>query len=104
MQAKLKRIESDFIELIINNKLAKEKFGTIIMNMKSKIKYKYEAKAKSIDCDLLIYEPEIKPNNRLFYELVLKKFSGGLYMIGNALQKSNIEGDIKTAFFVSKNI
>ncbi len=104
VQAKLKRIESDFIELIINNKLAKEKFGTIIMNMKSKIKYKYEAKAKSIDCDLLIYEPEIKPNNRLFYELVLKKFSGGLYMIGNALQKSNIEGDIKTAFFVSKNI
>ncbi len=104
VQTKLKRIENDFVELIINNKLIKEKFSTVLLNIKSKAKYRYEAKAKSIDCDMLVYEPDIKPNNKLFYDLVMNKFSGRIFMIGNALQKSDIENDIKTAFFVSKNI
>ena len=82
----------------------KENFVSVIMNLKSKIKYKYEAKAKSIDCDLFIYEPEICSNNRLFYDLVMKKYDGKLYMIGEALQKSTLEDDIKSAFFVAKNI
>ena len=37
-------------------------------------KIKFEKKQQNIDCDLLIYEPIITPNNDLYIDLVKNKF------------------------------
>lgn len=102
--SRIKRIENDFVELIINNKIKNESFSSIILNSKSNNSYPYEAKAKTVDCDLLIYEPELYPNNKLYYDLVKKKYRGELYLVGNALQISGMNDDIKTAYYVAKNL
>lgn len=102
--SRIKRIENDFVELIINNKLKNENFSSIILNSKSNNSYPFEAKAKTVDCDLLVYEPELYSNNKLYYDLVKKKYKGELYLIGNALQISGMEDDIKTAYYVAKNL
>lgn len=104
VQAKVKRIEADFVEILVNDKLASQNFVSDILNSKSKHFFKFEPKAKSIDCDLFVYEPETHPNCKVFYELAKTNYHGKLYMIGNALQNSDLENDIKTAFFVAKNI
>lgn len=102
--ARIKRIESDFVELIINRKLKDKNFVSVVMNMKSKTKYKFEPVARCLDLDLFIFEPERKPNNRLFYDIIKSGFGGRVYMIGDALSSSDTVESIKTAFYVSKNI
>lgn len=104
LQTRVKRIEDDFVELIINDKIKKESFDTVLLNLRANINYSYEARAKNIDCDLFVYEPDIYPNNRLYYELVKSGYAGELYMIGSALLISDMENDIKTAFYVAKNL
>ncbi len=102
--ARVKRIEEDFVELKINGKLKKENFDTIILNNRANIRYNYETRAKNIELDLFVYEPELYSNNRLYYELAKAGFAGELYMIGNALTVSDMENDIKNAFYVAKNL
>ena len=104
VMAKINKIESDFIEISINSRLTREDFAVTILNLKSKKKYKFDKRVKNIDSDILIYEPEVYSNNRLYYELVSSKYDGKLFMIGNALYPSDFSESIKTAFFVAKNI
>ncbi len=102
--SRIKRIEEDFIELVINRKTKNIPLDVLVLNLNSGKTYGYEACAKNIDCDLFIYEPELYSNNRLYYELAKSKFPGELYLIGNALKISDVEDDIKNAYFVAKNL
>jgi hypothetical protein len=54
--------------------------------------------------DLFIYEPELVPNNKLFYDIVSSGYTGKVFMIGNALQISDMSDIINSAFFVAKNL
>ena len=101
---KIKRIESDFVEIIVNTKLDNMDFQSQILNMKSNKKYKIQERAKNIDMDMFIYEPEIYSNNKIYIDIVSSKFKGKVYSIGNALYPCEIDECIKTAFFVAKNI
>ena len=74
------------------------------MNMKSKINYKHISELKLIDASLFVYEPELQPNNKLFYELVKNRYKGNVYMIGNALEIGDLYSDIHSGFYVGKNI
>ena len=102
--AVIRKIEEDFVELIINNKIKGDNYLAIALNVRSGKKYPYEGKVKSIDSDLFIYEPELYSNNKLYYDLVTNKFPGELYLIGNALQISTLDEDIKSAYYVAKNL
>lgn len=104
IDAKVKKINQDFVEIIVNNNLIKNNPLTTIMNLKSNIKYKYEPKLIACDLDLFIYEPELYSNNKLFYELVNVGFMGELYMIGDALHICDLAENIKSAYFVAKNL
>lgn len=104
LQSKIKRIEEDFLEVLINSKLDNDEFSSIILNMKSGKNYKYLAKAKNIDLDLFIYEPDSYSNNTLFYKLVNSNYNGSLFMIGNALYPCDLAECVKTAYYVAKNI
>ena len=52
VQAKLKRIENDFVELIINNKLIKEKFSTVclILSLRLSIDMRQKQRALIVIC------------------------------------------------------
>ena len=102
--AKIKQVQNDFVEIVVNDKIKPENFQVDILNLKSGSSFGYEAKAKNIDIDLFIYEPEIYSNNRLYYELVNAGYTGQLYLIGNALQPLGMYDDIKSAYFVAKNL
>lgn len=102
--AKIKQVQNDFVEIVVNSKIKSENFQVDILNLKSGSSFGYEAKAKNIDIDLFIYESEIYSNNRLYYELVNAGYTGQLYLIGNALQPLGIYDDIKSAYFVAKNL
>ena len=102
--AKIKQVQNDFVEIVVNDKIKPENFQIDILNLKSGSSFGYEAKAKNIDIDLFIYEPEIYSNNRLYYELVNAGYTGPLYLIGNALQPLGMYDDIKSAYFVAKNL
>ena len=104
LMTQIRRIEEDCVELIINNKLKNKDLSSVILNMKSNNHYSYIAESKTIPADLFIYEPELSPNNKLYYELVNSNFKGELYMIGNALKIGDLGDDIKSGFYVGKNI
>lgn len=104
MFSKVKKINEDSVDLIINNKLKGLNVASIILNSNSKIKYPYLAEEKNIDSDIFIYEPELYSNNRLFYDLVKANYSGELFMIGNALEIGTLVDDIHSAFYVANNI
>lgn len=104
INAKIKKIEEDFAEILINNKYDSKNFFPYAMNLKSNKKYSYEPKIIMVDYDLVVYEPELYSNNRLYYDFVSKKYDGELFMIGNALEISDLANTIKTAYFVAKNL
>ena len=78
-------------------------FSTVL-NMKSNINYKFSPRLKIVDMDLFVYEPQMIPNNKLYYDIVTSGYKGEVYLIGNALQLGDIGDDIKSAFYVGKNI
>ena len=102
--AKVKKINEESVDLIINNKLEQVSVSSVILNTITKSEFPYLAEAKNIDSDLFIYEPEIYPNNKLYYELVKEGYKGELFMVGNALEIGDISNDIHSAFFVANNI
>ncbi len=104
VDAKIKKIETDFIDIVINKNFAKKNILSTIMNLKSNIKYKREPKLISIDYDLFIYEPEIYENNKVYYDIVSSGYTGEVYMIGNSLKICNDAEAIKSAYFVAKNL
>ena len=60
--------------------------------------------AKSIDCDLFVYEPELVPNNKLYYDIVDAGYKGEAYLIGQALEGGDLANDIESGYYVGKNI
>ena len=102
--AKIKKIESDFVEISVNDKLKNENFAVTILNARSGANYRFEERVKCLDMDMFIYEPESYSNNSLYYELVSSKFAGKVFMIGSALYPCDLSESIKTAYFVAKNI
>ena len=53
---------------------------------------------------MLIYEPEIIPNSKLYVDLVNSKYPNEIYVVGNALTNFDLEGIISSAYFVGKNL
>ncbi len=104
MFCKIKKIEEDSVELIINKKLSKFSLTDYLLNHKLNNQISYIAQSKTLDQDMFIYEPDIYPNNKLYYELVKKNFKGELYLVGNAMQEMDLAESIKTAYFVGNNI
>lgn len=102
--SKVKYIQEDFIEIFVNNKLKNKNFQSLILNYISGSNYSFEAKAKTIDCDLFIYEPDIYPNNKIYYELVKNGYNGQLFLIGNALEICDMATIIQSGYFVGKNL
>ena len=102
--SKVKYIQEDFIEIFVNNKLKNKNFQSLILNFISGSNYSFEAKAKTIDCDLFIYEPDIYPNNKIYYELVKNGYNGQLFLIGNALEICDMATIIQSGYFVGKNL
>lgn len=104
INARVRKIETDFVEIVVNNKYSKHSFLAVALNLKSNSIYSYEPKVLNIDLDLFVYEPDLSENNKLYYELVVDGFQGELYMIGSALKVSDLSSDIKSAYFVAKNL
>lgn len=104
MFSKIKKIEEDSVELIVNKKLSKYSLYDFVMNHKTKESFSYIPQSKTIDQDMFIYEPEIYPNNKLFYDLVKFGYPGELFMVGNALDIMDLADIIKSAYFVGNNI
>ena len=104
IDAQVKKINQDFVDIIINNNCLKQESFSLSMNLYSKVKYKKQLKLVSVDMDLFIYEPELIPNNKLFYDIVSAGYTGKVFMIGNALQISSLSEIVDSAFFVAKNL
>ena len=100
----VKVINEDSVELYINNKTKNIDFLTLVSNLRSGESYKFLPEARIIDCNLFIYDPEIISNNRLFYDIIKSGYKGEVYMVGDALEVSNLADEIKSAFFVGNNI
>ena len=102
---KINVIHEDFVELLINNKIKDKNTMRFILNNKNNLhKIKFEGCAKNIDLDYFVYEPEIYPNNKLYYDIVTNGFKRGVYLIGNALENTTLGGVIKSGYFVGKNL
>lgn len=104
IDSRIKKIEEDFIEVAVWSKIINKDFLALALNYKNSNINRGEQRIKSVDCDLLIYEPELYSNNKLFYELVSNLYEGELYMVGSAFQISSLAEDIKSAYFVAKNL
>lgn len=102
--AKINKIESDFVEILLNRKFLNDSFAVTVLNLKSGASYKFDKRVKNIDMDLFIYEPETYSNNSIYYDLVSSKFEGKVFMIGSALYPCDLSESIKTAYYVAKNI
>lgn len=101
--ARIIKINEDNLDLKCCKELKNNNINTFYKII-SNAKYNPTYQLINIDCDLLIYEPETKPNNKLYIDLVNKKYAGELYLIGNALENSDLAETIKSAYFVGKNI
>lgn len=101
--ARITKINEDNLDLIFNKNFDKnsmESFLKIITNSKIKA----EPRQINLDCDLLLYEPDIVPNNSLYASIVKKKYKGEVYLVGNALENSELADIIKSGYFVGKNL
>lgn len=103
IEPKIKRIEEDFVEIFVSNKLAGKAPDVKIISAREHVLPKFDARVKNLDCDLFIYEPELYPNNKLFYEIVKARFAGEVYLIGNALEISPLSKVISSSFYATKN-
>ena len=100
---RISKINEDNLE-IINNLKSNGNALLIAYKIYKNKHLNFQAESSSIDCDYLIYEPDIYPNNSLYYELVKNKYKGELYLIGSALTNSSLEEQIASGYFVGKNI
>lgn len=103
-ESKIKENNIDFIEFITNGNLINRSCLANALNLKSAIKYPFEPRLISKDIDIFIYEPNLKENNKLFYDIISAGFNGEVFMVGNALKISPIDEVVKSAYFVAKNL
>jgi len=101
--SKVIQINEDNIDLIINKNLKPNKIKTMI-DIFSNSKLNQEFQLLNIDCDLFIYEPETVPNTSLYAEIVKSGYKGEVYLIGNALENGDLAENIKSGYFVGKNL
>lgn len=104
IDARVKKIENDFIELIINDNINKQNILSTAINMKFNSVLKNNKKLVLIDYDCFIYEPDLISNNKLYYDIVSSGYKGEVYMIGNALKICDDAECIKSAYYVAKNL
>lgn len=103
LSSRITKINEDNIDVITNKNL-NPKSIVGILKIISKAKIKEENLQINLDCDYLIYEPEISPNNKLFIDIVNKRYRGEVYLIGSALENSDFADLIKSGYFVGKNL
>ena len=101
--ARVTKINEDNIDIMINKTLEPKSIKTLL-KIFSNSRIKEESQLINIDCNHLIYEPETYPNNKLYVDIVNKKYKGEVYLVGNALENSNLAEIIKSGYFVGKNI
>ncbi|MBQ4542354.1 MAG: NAD(P)-binding protein [Clostridia bacterium] len=104
INARVKKIEHDFIELIINSDINKQNILSTAINLKSNSVLRKNNKLVLIDYDCFVYEPDLTSNNKLYYDIVSSSYKGEVYMIGNALKICDDAECIKSAYFVAKNL
>lgn len=101
--SRITQINEDNIDIIINKNLKPNKIKTML-DIFSNSKINHENQLINIDCDLLIYEPETIPNNSLYTQIVNNGYKGEVYLIGDALENLNLAENIKSGYFVGKNL
>jgi len=99
----IKKINEDNIDLFANKYFLGD-YVSHIYNYLSNQNFKSCLVAKCIDCDLFIYEPEIVPNNKLYYDIVKSGYKGEVYLVGQALEGGDLANDIESGYYVGKNI
>lgn len=104
LMAHIKKIHEDSVEVVVNSYLKNKSVTAVVMNSKAKQRYKFTPQIKTVDAELFVYEPNLSPNNKLYYEFVKNGFKGEIYMIGNALKIGSMYDDILSGFYVGKNI
>ncbi len=97
------QINEDNIDVIVNNNIKPNNLKNIL-SVFSNCKIKTENRLVNLDCNLFIYEPETIPNNSLYAEIVSSGYKGEMYLIGNALENSDLAENIKSGYFVGKNL
>lgn len=101
--SRITKINEDNIDIIVNNNINTNSIDDAL-KLFSNSKVKEDNRQINLDCDYLIYEPELTPNNKLFIDIVNKKYKGEVYLIGNALEISDLADSIKSGYFVGKNL
>lgn len=101
--SRILKINEDNIDVSICKDLPKNQYNSFIKII-SNDTINCENFHYNLDCDLLIYEPEIIPNNNLYIDLVNSKFPNELYAVGNSLVNSDLSEIISSAYFVGKNL
>lgn len=97
------KINEDNLDIIFCKNL-NNKSPITLLKIFANDKLNLEKRQINIDCDLLIYEPDIYPNNTLYVDIVNNYYRGEVYLIGNALENSDLNGCIKSGYFVGKNL
>lgn len=101
--SRITKINEDNLDLIINKNFNPKSINTLLKLMSNE-KISSNQVQINIDCDYLIYEPDLMPNNSLYASVVKQNYPGEVYLIGNALENSDLEGTIKSGYFVGKNL
>lgn len=104
VSCQVKNINEDSVELYTNYKTRNIDYVTLISDMRSGKIYKFQPEARVIDCNLFIYDPDLISNNKIFYEIVKSGYKGEMFMVGDALEVSDLCDEIKSAYFVGNNI
>lgn len=101
--SRITQINEDNIDVIINKTLKPNNIKTMI-DVFSNSKLSSENQIINLDCDLLIYEPETTPNNSLYTQIISNRYRGEVYLIGDALKCADLNENIKSGYFVGKNL
>lgn len=101
--SRITKINGDNLDLNFDRNLDKNSISSLYKILSNENKQPVNTLINT-DCDLLVYEPEIIPNNNLFTQIVMKQYKGEVYLIGNALENSEFEDIIKSGYFVGKNL
>lgn len=101
--SKIIKINEDNIEVNFCKNIDPKSISSYIKII-SNDKINLDRRQQNIDCDLLIYEPDIVPNCDLYAQIISQRFPNEVYLIGNALENSSLAENIQGAYFVGKNL
>lgn len=101
--SRITKINDDNIDLFYNKNFNEKSIDTFYKII-SNAKIKFDQRLINLDCDLIIYEPDISPNNKLYVDIVQSGYAGEVYLIGNALENTDLAEIIKSGYFVGNNL